>query len=159
VAFSGQFLLVRMFHRGLAGSRGAARVLAGCDNAAAAARPRRSRPAICPSCPGSGRGVPGADHDHGHFRSYPDRKCPWSWTSTVRGCRLSSWHWVITGTPSHRYGYRGGGAARDRAADGTAEADAAGEAPGNRRPGRALIRRRSLQKAAPMCRCTGGNRC
>src|SRR5689334_14860892 len=36
----------------------------------------------------------------------------------------------ITGTPSHRYGYRGGGAARDRAAAGAAEADAAGEAPG-----------------------------
>jgi len=88
VAFSRQFLLVRTFHRGLAGSRGAARVPAGCENAAAAARPRRSRPAICPSCPGPGQGVPGADHDHGHFRSYPDRKCPWSWTSTVPGCRL-----------------------------------------------------------------------
>ena len=36
----------------------------------------------------------------------------------------------MTGAPSHRYGYRGGGAARDRAAAGTAEADAAGEAPG-----------------------------
>jgi len=54
---------------------------------------------------------------------------------------------VITGTPSHRYGYRGGGSARDWAADGTAEADAAGEAPGNRRPGRVLIRRRSLQES------------
>ena len=37
---------------------------------------------------------------------------------------------VITGAPSHRYGYRGGDAARDRAADGTAEAEADGEAPG-----------------------------
>src|SRR5689334_24404168 len=39
----------------------------------------------------------------------------------------------MTGAPSHRYGYRGGGAARDRAAAGTAEAAAAGEAPGDRR--------------------------
>src|SRR5689334_21764405 len=54
---------------------------------------------------------------------------------------------VITGTHSHRYGYRGGGAARDLAADGTAEADAAGEAPGNRWPGHVLIRRRSLQES------------
>src|SRR5690242_12601466 len=36
----------------------------------------------------------------------------------------------MTGAPSHRYGYRGGGPARDRAAAGTAETDAAGEAPG-----------------------------
>src|SRR5689334_1342627 len=36
----------------------------------------------------------------------------------------------MTVAPSHRYGYRGGGAARDRAAAGTAGADAAGEAPG-----------------------------
>jgi len=88
VAFSGEFLLVRTVHRGLAGRQGAARVRAGCDKAAAAARPRRSRPATGPLCPGSGRGVPGADHDHGHFRSYPNRNCPWSWTSTVRGRRL-----------------------------------------------------------------------
>src|SRR5690348_16775760 len=37
---------------------------------------------------------------------------------------------VITGAPSHRYGYHSSGAARDRAAAGTAEAAAAGEAPG-----------------------------
>src|SRR5690348_9085754 len=54
---------------------------------------------------------------------------------------------VITGTPSHRYGYRGGGAARDRAAGGTAETEAAGETPGNRWPGRVLVRQRSLQKS------------
>jgi hypothetical protein len=54
---------------------------------------------------------------------------------------------VPAGTPSHRAGYGGGGAARNRAADGTAEADADGEAPGNRRPGRVLIRQRPLQKS------------
>ena len=52
---------------------------------------------------------------------------------------------VITGTPSHRYGYRGGGAARDRAVDGTAGPGAQDEAPGNRWPGHVLIRQRSFQ--------------
>jgi len=41
---------------------------------------------------------------------------------------------------------RGGSGGRNRAADGTAEADAAGEAPGNRRPGRVLICQRALHK-------------
>jgi len=57
---------------------------------------------------------------------------------------------VITGAPSHRYGYRGGGAARDRAAGGTAEADAAGEAPGGRLAWpRARGRQRPRQETAP----------
>jgi hypothetical protein len=37
---------------------------------------------------------------------------------------------LIAGTESHRAGYRGGGAARNRAGDGTAGAAAVGEAPG-----------------------------
>jgi len=33
-------------------------------------------------------GIPDADHDHGQFRSFMNRNCPWSWISMVRGCRL-----------------------------------------------------------------------
>src|SRR5690242_12703811 len=46
---------------------------------------------------------------------------------------------VLAGTPSHRAGDRAGSATPKRAADGTAEAEAGDEAPGNRRPGRMLI--------------------
>src|SRR5690242_21959107 len=51
-------------------------------------------------------------------------------------------------TTPHRDGYRGRGAARDRAADGTAEADAAGEAPGAGWRGR-LACPRAWGQAAP----------
>src|SRR5689334_25307237 len=54
-------------------------------------------------------------------------------------------------TTPHRDGYRGGGAARDRAADGTAEANAAGEAPGTAGPDRVLSRPRSLLKSHAFC--------
>jgi hypothetical protein len=47
----------------------------------------------------------------------------------------------------HRAGYRGGSAARNRAASGTAEADAKDEAPGSPWPGHVLISQRSLQKS------------
>jgi len=63
---------------------------------------------------------------------------------------------VIAGTPSHRAGYGGGGAARNRAANGTAEADANDEAPGNRLPGRVLIRQRSLEKPHPCGKVPAG---
>src|SRR5689334_16428175 len=78
---------------------------------------------------------------------------PWpAWPRTACGSSMPGSRISLPGdlaATAHPH-YRG----RDGAAlpgtgprDGTAEADAAGEAPGNRRPGRVLIRRRPLQES------------
>lgn len=58
---------------------------------------------------------------------------------------------VLTGTLPHRAGRYGGSAARNLAESGAAEADADDEAPGSRRPGRALTSQRSLRKKPHPC--------
>ena len=61
-------------------------------------------------------------------------------------------HRVRTGTMPHCGGYRDGGVTRNRAAGGTAEADAADEAPGNRGPGRVRSSARAHSRKPHPCR-------